>query len=144
MWKNFIYQLRPILTIGVEKIGHFLRAQYRLIVYIQGATSGSTDVVAGMSESGGVRSEGGNASRRSKVYHTEHEAIILQSRTTGYIHALTLQRRIGIKSPRFVNHTGYEVESKGRVDVITTTLAKAAEPAQGAKEVFQNGSDFLV
>ena len=144
MWKNFIYQLQPILTICIEKIRRLYRIQCRLIIYIQGATAGCTDVVAGMSEGGSVRSEGGNASRRCKVHHTEHEAVILQSRPTGYIHALTLQRRIGIKRPRFVNHTGYEVESKGRVDVITTTLAKAAEPAQGAKEVFQNGSDFLV
>ena len=92
-----------------------------------------------MSEGGGVRSEGGNATRFRKVHHAEHEAVILQSRPLRNIHPLTLQRRVGIKRPRFVNHTGYEVESKGRVDVIPTALAYAAEPAEGAKEVFHRG-----
>lgn len=93
-----------------------------------------------MSEGGGVRSEGGDATRFGKVHNPEHKAVILHARPLGYVHPPTFQGSVGIKRPRFVNHTGYEVESKGRVDVIPTALAYAAEPAEGAKEVFHWGS----
>lgn len=82
-----------------------------------------------MSEGGGVRSEGGDATRFGKVHNPEYKAIILHARPLGYVYPPTFQGSVGIKRPRFVNHTGYEVESKGRMYVITATLTEATQPA---------------
>ena len=98
------------------------------------------DVAACVFEGLRIGTKRRNALGGCKVYHSKHKTVVLQSRPFGYVHPLTFQIRIGIENPRFVNHTSYEVKGKRRVDVITTALAKAAEPAERAKEVFQKSS----
>ena len=138
--EEFCHLFRPIGGVGVKQVGGIGLIKR---VDLQGAVAGSTNVVAGVAKSLRVRTEGCYGLRLRKVGHSKHKAVVLQARTLGDVHPFALQRRIGIKRPPFVNHTGYEVESKGRVDVVTTTLAEAAKPAEGAEIEFHGEANDL-
>ena len=102
---------------------------------MQRAVACRTDIVAGVAKGFRFRTIGGNAPRLGKIYHSKYEAVIFESRPSGNVYSLAFQVSVSIISPRFVNHTGYEVEGKGGMDIVPTTFAKTAEPTERAKDV---------